>query len=464
VPMSKVNDTFNLFNFGTTYNDDDSCKENEFFSCNYQSFFQNENDYQSFSLSNLENCTSSNDDEVEDIYKIVINNQNSVVPMQIDDIQRDKNIIEPSKKPSDREIREKKFWTKSEDDLLLSFINQTQNKNWNMISEHIKTKSAQQCAYRYNKLLSDLNKKKWNRKDDIRLIELVEAYGQNWTVISSLFGDRNEKDVETRFKEKLDPNVKNTKFTEEEDHEIIRLYEIYGNDWFQISRHFKNRNAKMIKKRFQTYLKFDCKRSKRVRKPKITTRIFTENESVDNFNFLSTNLSGIPTRSNTPRSSATAVIYEQPKEDFNVENYFDKKSFKSNNTYSECDSNFDVLSASNLKFDLLSSYSSQIDNIDKYFSQICLFYTEKSLKLEQAIAKGDRSKPEIANIIIINSQVSSHVNTLMCEVRQMQRDRFEKMGTALSDQFYKTYIVRYIEIVLNIIQQIKLKLNLFQTL
>jgi len=402
-------------------------------------------------MSNLSFYNSSFNDEEDDNsdhYKIVIQpqlNTDNIVPM---DVVIDK-MMEPSpnKKPSDKETKEKKFWTKGEDDLLLGYINKLQNRNWHLVSEYIKTKSPQQCAYRYNKLISDLNKKKWNRKDDIKLIELVETYGQNWEIISRQFGDRSERDVEMRFKDKLDPNVKNTKFSEEEDLEIMKLYEEYGNDWLQISRFFKNRHAKMIKKRFQTVLKFSCKKPSKRRS--ITKPTFS-NLSIDN------NLS---TRSNTPRSSqgpssqTIASDNQTVKDSFNVDAFFDRSVKRG-------ELEFDILSASNLKIDLCASYASQIDNIDKYFSQVSLFYTEKSLELEQALAKANRMRIEIDNIFNINSQVSNHVELLMSELKQMQRER----NSAMSDQSYKSYIVRYIEVILVIIQQIKVKLNLLQSL
>jgi len=443
---------------------------------NHQSIFQNECDsnYHSFSMSNPSFYNSSfNDEEDEyntDNYKLVLNPQRNLHSDVAIDIVTDPGadkLMEssPNKKPSDKETKEKKFWTKTEDDLLLEYINKTQNKNWHLISEYIKTKSAQQCAYRYNKLLSDLNKKKWNRKDDIKLIELVETYGQNWEIVSREFGDRSERDVEMRFKDKLDPNVKNTKFSEEEDREIMRLYEEYGNDWLQISRFFKNRHAKMIKKRFQTVLKFNCKKPSKRNRNKPNIPIYIENSlSTRSGSKQSTPRSsqGPFSQNITPRSSqgplsqnfANDITQTIKKEEtFNVDVFFGRDLIRD-------DLEFDILSANYLKIDLCASYVSQIENIDRYFSQVCVFYTEKSLQLEQALARVDRSRIEIDNIININSQVSKHAESLMCEIRQMQRER----TSVMSDQLYKGYIVRYIEIILVIIQQVKVKLNLLQSL
>jgi len=120
---------------------------------------------------------------------------------------------------------------------------------------------------------------------------------------------------------------------------------------------------------------------------------------------------------------------------------------------------FDILSPNYLKIDLLSSFANQVDNIDKYFSQISLFYTEKSLMLEQAIVQSNKSRLEIDNIININSQASKEVELLMAKVHQIHREK----TTLMSEQACKIYIVRYIETILQIIQQIKLKINLFKS-
>jgi len=379
------------------------------------------------------------------------------------DMAVDDKLMESKNQQSFSTQKEKKFWTKSEDDLLLGYINKTQNKNWRVISEYIKTKSPQQCAYRYSKLLSDMNKKKWNRKDDIKLIELVETYGHNWEIISKMFGDRSERDVEARYKDKLDPIVKNTKFSQEEDSEILRLYEEYGNDWFQIARFFKNRNSKMIKKRFQTFLKFNCKKS--TRRNRKNSKISQNSLSINLNNSTSNSFVSTPKGSSqgviTPRSSLGAITprstqvsitpIEETNSNFNVDLFFDRELPQQKSEF-----DLDIFSCNYLKIDLHSSYSNQIENIDKYFSQICLFYTEKSLQLEQSIAKSTKSGFEIDNIVNINSQVSNQVEMLMSKIHQMQKERVN----ISSEKCYKAYIVKYIEIILQIIQQIKIKVNL----
>jgi hypothetical protein len=489
--MSKVNETYQLFDFGTfgtlNYNEDLEFQANHY---HYQSIFQNDLDnnvnnvnvdvdFHSAPLSNNYSFLSNSSDSDEETENLANPKSNAASFDMIIDDKMDKMIETSSSRTcenisvySTNSTKEKKFWTKIEDDLLLGYINKTQNKNWRMVSEYIKTKSPQQCAYRYSKLISDMNKKKWSRKDDIKLIELVETYGSNWGIIAREFGDRSERDVESRYKDKLDPNVKNTKFLPEEDNEIVRLYEEYGNDWFNIARHFKNRNAKMIKKRFQTVLKFNCKKTSKRNRTKskfanTSCNLTINTDLINASSNASTPRSSLGPTPKSVKSSMSAMLGSNkstqlsitPMNDnnpFNVDLFFDKevKSFESNNMNVNAFSDFDILSANYLKIDLHASYANQVENIDKYFSQICLFYTEKSLQLEQAILH--KSGFEIDNIVNINSQVSSQVEMLMNKISQMQKERVN----ITSDQCYKTYIVKYIETILQIIQQIKIKVSL----
>jgi len=366
-------------------------------------------------------------------------------------VEKTKSLDDPeqihnsNKKPMDKEMKEKSFWTKYEDDLLLGFIKQSQNKNWRLISEYVKTKSPQQCAYRYGKLMSDMSRKKWNRKDDIKLIELVENFGQNWDLISKEFGDRSERDVESRYKDKLDPNVKNTKFTEDEDLLLKKLYEEFGNDWFHIARYFKNRNAKMIKKRFLTNLKFDCKAVKRRRSVYIH-EVSTCSHS----------------QSTTPKGPVTSEVNSQhsSSDDQN-------SSFESNNVFHINmlpDRNdligLEILNANHLKIDLCASFSSQMKKLDNYYCQITKFYKQKSVELDSILAFSNGLGLEINNILNINAQVSTTVEGLMDQIHRLHKER-ENLST---EESYKVHTVSYIENVLQLIQQIRLKINMLWTL
>lgn len=148
-----------------------------------------------------------------------------------------------------------KEWSKEEIELLLLNYYTNKIKNWKKLSQIIQTKSPQQCCYKIKKIEEKSKMKNFSRKDDIRLIELVEKYGKNWNQISSFFPGYSPENLEERYVNKLDPKLKRTKFTNEEDEKILTLYNQYGNNWKEIASYFSDRNPNMIKNRFYSFLK-----------------------------------------------------------------------------------------------------------------------------------------------------------------------------------------------------------------
>ncbi len=148
-----------------------------------------------------------------------------------------------------------KEWTNEENEILIQQYFKLGNKNLRKLSELIKTKSTQQINYRIKKLELKAKMRSFTRQDDLKIIELVEIYGTNWEIISKNFPDFSAEMLEERYNNKLDPKLKRTKFSEEEDEKIVALYSKYGNNWKEIASYFPDRNANMIKNRFYSFLK-----------------------------------------------------------------------------------------------------------------------------------------------------------------------------------------------------------------
>ena len=148
-----------------------------------------------------------------------------------------------------------KEWTNEENDILIQQYFKLGNKNLRKLSELIKTKSTQQINYRIKKLELKSKMRSFTRQDDLKIIELVEIYGTNWELVSKNFPYFTAEMLEERYNNKLDPKLKRTKFTEEEDEKIVALYSKFGNNWKEIASYFPDRNANMIKNRFYSFLK-----------------------------------------------------------------------------------------------------------------------------------------------------------------------------------------------------------------
>ena len=75
------------------------------------------------------------------------------------------------------------MWTQEEDRLLLLYRDQ-RHLEWDEIARKIAGRNPKMCYNRYKRLLFS-TKAHWRQKDDEKLIQLVEEYGQDWTHIAS---------------------------------------------------------------------------------------------------------------------------------------------------------------------------------------------------------------------------------------------------------------------------------------
>ncbi|MCQ2816803.1 MAG: hypothetical protein MJ252_06010 [archaeon] len=148
-----------------------------------------------------------------------------------------------------------KEWTQEELDILKEQYYTLGNTNFRAISGMIKSKTPAQCSYKIKKIEERKIKKPFTRQDDINLIELANKFNKDWVVISQYFEGFSPEALEERYTNKLDPKLKRTKFSSDEDDKILRLYNQFGNDWKEIASYFPDRNANMIKNRFYSFLK-----------------------------------------------------------------------------------------------------------------------------------------------------------------------------------------------------------------
>jgi len=98
-------------------------------------------------------------------------------------------------------------------------------------------------------------KKLWTESEDKLLLELIAQHGQKWTLIGKLIGGRKCKQVRDRYLNYLNPEVKTTPFTAEEDAQLISLFNKLGNKWKQIATNMKGRSESQVKNRYYRHLK-----------------------------------------------------------------------------------------------------------------------------------------------------------------------------------------------------------------
>jgi Myb-like DNA-binding protein FlbD len=93
-----------------------------------------------------------------------------------------------------------------------------------------------------------LNKRNWEGKEDVLLLELHAAYGPNWTRIAGGMGIRSAKQCRERYTQHLKPGINRSPISDEEGRQIMRMVSESGQRWAQIARNLgTNRSDNQIK-------------------------------------------------------------------------------------------------------------------------------------------------------------------------------------------------------------------------
>lgn len=95
----------------------------------------------------------------------------------------------------------------------------------------------------------------WSAEEDAELLELVKQHGTgNWSLIGSLLPRRSGKQCRERYINNLDPTLKKTQWTPEEDEIILSMHQKIGKRWAEISRSLPGRSDNSVKNRWYTTL------------------------------------------------------------------------------------------------------------------------------------------------------------------------------------------------------------------
>jgi hypothetical protein len=147
-----------------------------------------------------------------------------------------------------------KRWGVEDDILLRLSVTEHNGKNWKKIADGVPGRTGVQCYQRWQRLKPGMIKGNFTQDEDRMLLTMagVHAPNKNWQEIALRLPGRTGKQCRDRWCNVLDPSLKRSKWTEEEDGVVLEAFQRLGNSWAAIQQLLPGRTQLQVRDRLRT--------------------------------------------------------------------------------------------------------------------------------------------------------------------------------------------------------------------
>ncbi|EFQ93959.1 hypothetical protein PTT_08485 [Pyrenophora teres f. teres 0-1] len=157
----------------------------------------------------------------------------------------------------DSSYRPPRKWSSAEDQKLrdeveMQLVIGGEVKDWCRIADSLPGRTNKDCRKRWhNSVAGGLKKGQWSSSEDQLLVRGVEQHGQRWTVVASCVGTRSADQCAKRWQQSLDPNLDRSEWRDVDDTMLVSAVHRLGRHWKDIQiEHFPGRSKNDIKNRY----------------------------------------------------------------------------------------------------------------------------------------------------------------------------------------------------------------------